>query len=380
MNLLDYLIKSGYDKPISQKILTAPSSKDFQLIFKFLFSKIDPTVDFDKKFEDEVPVLLKGIKYPFANEISKSQLYAVGSMHAWPGLLAMLSWLVDLIHVYEAFEDAGNDSDPIDDPEGIFFDYLCKSYKIFLAGGDDYDDLIKDMSSCFGICNFELNNCIDVKNERILNDIEERAIRIEALNTEYNSLIGDISPLEKVEKDKLTYSQDIEKFSKFIEHLHLRKSKFIENISRLEEEINIAGKAVLLIIENELKTIDDARADLQRQIDAQDISPEDIDRMNSEKELLSKNLESLIAAKEEASKIFWDKELAAQKQLDIVEKLLLEYSQAVERINKTILDACGIDISQLLISMKSSLSSSYDEPLIDKNIEQDIMVQSKRFH
>lgn len=99
MNLLNYLIKSGYDKPISQKILTAPSSKDFQMIFKFLYSKIDPTCDFDKKFEDEVPILLKGLKYPFANEISKSQLYAVGSMHAWPSLLAMLSWLVDLIQV-----------------------------------------------------------------------------------------------------------------------------------------------------------------------------------------------------------------------------------------------------------------------------------------
>jgi kinetochore protein NDC80 len=149
MNLLDFLIKSGYDKPISQKILTAPSSKDFQMIFKFLFAKIDPTADFDKKFEDEVPVLLKGIRYPFANEISKSQLYAVGSMHAWPSLLAMLSWIVDLIQVSDAIE-MQEVNNPIDDPEGIFFEYLCKSYKIFLAGSDDYDGLIKEMSASFG--------------------------------------------------------------------------------------------------------------------------------------------------------------------------------------------------------------------------------------
>lgn len=149
MNLLDFLIKSGYDKPISQKILTAPSSKDFQMIFKFLFARIDPTADFDKKFEDEVPILLKGIRYPFANEISKSQLYAVGSMHAWPCLLAMLSWLVDLIQVSDVVANTET-TDPIDDPEGIFFDYLCKSYKIFLAGSDDYDSLIKEMSSSFG--------------------------------------------------------------------------------------------------------------------------------------------------------------------------------------------------------------------------------------
>lgn len=98
-NLISFLAKSGYDKPISQKILTAPSTKDFQQIFKFLYSQIDPTYEFGKKFEDEVPGLLKGIKYPFAGDISKSSLLAVGSIHAWPSLLAMLNWLVELIMV-----------------------------------------------------------------------------------------------------------------------------------------------------------------------------------------------------------------------------------------------------------------------------------------
>ena len=98
-NLIGFLAKSGYDKPISQKILTAPSTKDFQQIFKFLYSNIDPTYEFGKKFEDEVPSLLKGIRYPFAGDISKSSLLAVGSIHAWPSLLAMLNWIVELITV-----------------------------------------------------------------------------------------------------------------------------------------------------------------------------------------------------------------------------------------------------------------------------------------
>ena len=76
--LIDFLSKTGFDKPISAKILTAPSSKDFQMIFKYLYGKIDVSYEFGKKFEDEVPVLIKGIRYPYANDISKSQLYAVG--------------------------------------------------------------------------------------------------------------------------------------------------------------------------------------------------------------------------------------------------------------------------------------------------------------
>lgn len=98
-NLINFLTKTGYDKPISQKILTAPSTKDFQNIFKFLYSQLDPSFDFGKKFEDEVPALLKGIRYPYAGDISKSSLLAVGSIHAWPSLLAMLNWMVELIMV-----------------------------------------------------------------------------------------------------------------------------------------------------------------------------------------------------------------------------------------------------------------------------------------
>lgn len=73
------------------------------MIFKYLYGKIDDSYEFGKKFEDEVPVLIKGIRYPYANDISKSQLYAVGSMHAWPSLLALLVWMVELIEVQTIF-------------------------------------------------------------------------------------------------------------------------------------------------------------------------------------------------------------------------------------------------------------------------------------
>lgn len=99
-NILEYLLSTGYDKPISAKILSAPTSKDFQNVFCHFYSRIDSTYECGKKMEDEIPSILKGIRYPYANDISKSQLLAVGSMHAWPSLLGMLSWLVDLLKVF----------------------------------------------------------------------------------------------------------------------------------------------------------------------------------------------------------------------------------------------------------------------------------------
>lgn len=94
---------------------TTPACKDFQLIFKFLYAMLDPYYEFTKKFEEEVPVLIKSLRYcpkgsklpssdsplpsryPFADQINKSNLFTVGSLHAWPTLLAMLLWIVDLI-------------------------------------------------------------------------------------------------------------------------------------------------------------------------------------------------------------------------------------------------------------------------------------------
>ena len=47
------------------------------------------------KLEDDVPALYKRLRYPF--QLSKSVLFAVGSPHTWPGVLAALAWLTELL-------------------------------------------------------------------------------------------------------------------------------------------------------------------------------------------------------------------------------------------------------------------------------------------
>ena len=62
-------------------------------------SQVDPYMKIVGKMEDEVPAFFKRMRYPFA--ISKSALFAVGSPHTWPGLLAALVWLTDLLYYTE---------------------------------------------------------------------------------------------------------------------------------------------------------------------------------------------------------------------------------------------------------------------------------------
>ena len=60
--LINFLVQAGYNQPISVKTLQAPSAKDFQNIFKFLYAQLDPKYVFQKKFEEEVPVMMKGMR------------------------------------------------------------------------------------------------------------------------------------------------------------------------------------------------------------------------------------------------------------------------------------------------------------------------------
>ena len=100
----EFLEQHGYPFAIPERTLTNPTTKDFQDIFRFIYGVFDgrPTASLtalNKKFEDEVPILLRSAGYPFASDISKSHLQAIGAQHSWPGMLAMLHWFVEYIKV-----------------------------------------------------------------------------------------------------------------------------------------------------------------------------------------------------------------------------------------------------------------------------------------
>jgi kinetochore protein NDC80 len=144
--LIYHLVQSGFPAQISPKTLTTPSSKDFQLIFKFLYAQLDPHFTFTKKFEEEVPVLIKALRYPFADQINKSNLFTVGSLHAWPTLLAMLQWMVELILAVDQLDDTIEDDRVLNEEEQadkMFYEYLTKAYDLWLKGAEDAEEIIE---------------------------------------------------------------------------------------------------------------------------------------------------------------------------------------------------------------------------------------------
>lgn len=354
--LIEFLANAGYPHPISQKILSAPSAKDFQNIFRFLYAQLDPGYDFGKKFEEEVPILMKGLRYPFAGDISKSQLYAVGSMHAWPGLLAMLGWMVDLVgccdlltatESSEMHHDQTNDEDEAMEDgekvdcataETIFFDYLCRAYRLFLAGSDDLGPLVQDLKTRFGR-----------QGEAILVEIDDLKSRLQNQEAEITLITGSESPLARATKEHCVYASDIEKFEKFITHLR-------EKLQRLNDAIE-GNVNALADVENAISALETERSTLQAQVDAQHVNPEDIDRMNAEKEQLTRAIDSLAAAREEAQRVFWEREMLVQKRLDSTERLVMEFNWAGEALSLIPAEAAN-NLDQIDISLSFNPSAA----------------------
>ena len=59
--------------------------------------QVDPNVNPKNlaKPEDDVPAFYKRLRYPF--QMTKSVFYALGSPNSWPGTLASLTWLTELL-------------------------------------------------------------------------------------------------------------------------------------------------------------------------------------------------------------------------------------------------------------------------------------------
>jgi kinetochore protein NDC80 len=363
-SLIKFLAESSYDKPISAKILSSPSGKDFQSIFKFLYSCLDPGFDWGLgKFEDEVPGILKNLRYPFANEISKSYLQAVGSMHAWPSLLAMLQWMVDLILCCDqiqatadepmstsktaldanSFMAASMSKDFLADSEKMFFEYVKKSYKMFLSGDDNYEVLRGKLSS-----NFERQNTTAVDTLSVLQK------ELDHIESQIKDLETTESPLIQLEKDRLQLEGDIEKYAKFIKHQEGKCSKLEATLATYHDDF--------ALIQQELDQHNAEKRRLEGAVAAQPLSPEDVDRMRAEKDSLTKNLDYVYKLREEWQKNIADHEAEYLEKDDLLKKLMKEYNDLAEKLSLVPLSAKHAHGKNLTLCIKSIALEQYQTP------------------
>jgi kinetochore protein NDC80 len=323
--LLEFLTHNNFEMEskhtLSNKAMTSPTQKDFNCMFQWLYNRIDPSYRFQKSIDQEVPILLKQMRYPFEKSIMKSQIAAVGGNN-WYTFLGLLHWMMQLARLCQAYE-AGNYDDACFEAgydvsgDRIIFDFLTDAYSTWLSAEDDDDDAeaqarhiephVAAMAAKFDAANsqhHEQVKLLEAEHKYLQDQIEE---------------LGKSGPrIQKLEEQIKILEEDRVKFEQYNTSMEGKVKKYNDRCSFLEKSIEE--------IEAELEASEKEQQELQAIIDGRGMTIADIDRMSAERDRLDSALQGTSARLEESKKRVAEKELAASRKLD-------ELEQTIERYN-----------------------------------------------
>ncbi|CAG8765199.1 12791_t:CDS:10, partial [Gigaspora rosea] len=286
------------------------TSKDYFTLFKLVYQRLDPGKDITKI--DEIATALRELRYPFANDITKSMLQAVGSVQSWPHLLGAMRWLVEYVATIESIEDQDDEVEESGfNPDSAFFKYATTAYNLFLNGDDDYSDALDEFDAAYEQSNAD----IIAKNAEVQKEVDELEKQLNEMNED---------PLAVAQNENKTLRSDMNKFNAYTKHLEDKIIKLKDYIIKLEEE----HKG----IEIELAKVEEEKAEIQQKVDSQPISPDDVERMHKESEQITNNRNAIATKAKELSKLQWEKGLDLEKRIADIEKLIQYYNTSLYRV------------------------------------------------
>lgn len=308
-----YLTSHSYPFPISPKTLTTPTAKEFTTLIQYLFQKLDPTLKTLGKVEDEVPALLKRVGYPF--QISKSALFAVGSPHSWPAVLAAVTWLVELLNYLDKVEVSFPASfDDRQRGEREFYEYISGAYKHFLAGDDQrcQEAESEQQQQCR-----EREQVVAEETGKVRAELQQTVREIERLRAEP-------SPLLAAKEQKAEAASEVEKQMRALENLQAYKATLQKKIQ--DKQADVAAR------EKELASFLQANEELRQQLSAQTINKSEVNKWLNERVKEQKVLESLRAQREELDAQVLKLELQVEHALQALQEAARRYNTLADRL------------------------------------------------
>ncbi|KAI4292629.1 kinetochore protein NDC80 [Pancytospora philotis] len=337
-----FLAQNNYDAAVTTKTLANPSNKEFQSIFKFIYSFIDPTPF--AKFEDDVMGILKILKYPYSSEVTRSQLSTV-TPHAWPVLLSMMSWLVELVNrSYRGDELAMT-------LETEFYEFVCEGYARFMEGNEDDADIEEAFVARMTGLHAKEND-----------EIENLRQEVRTMEDEYENIKSKFTDLARLAAKKKKANEDLNALIAHERQLDGKKGKYIAAIEKIVEEITLIDADVedLIRVKNEL----------EEQISHQKINSEDIKGMNVEKVGLLKELERLKPDREALMRTLKNLECSILEKLDENENVFIEINNMLKTlpVSGALSETKTLDAS-ILSALESELSARR-ESLVNYELNQ----------
>lgn len=322
----EYLTKNGFSMethhPLTPNSLKNPTGKDFNFIFQWLYRRIDPAYQFQKSIDNEVPLILKQLRYPYANSITKSQLAAVGGNN-WGQLLAMLHWLMQLAVMIQNYAEDRYDyacaEEGVDvSGDRIIFRFLSGAYQTWLvcppSENDDDDEAEKLIQPHIDAmaAEFEHGNGQYAEEVKVL-DAENQALKKQIAELERTA-----PDLAKQEEHYGILKSDITKFKEY-------NDTYGEKIKR-QESRNVTLQKEVEDWERQLQETSDEKIQLQQAVDRQGISITDIDRMNGERERLQSGLVAVRERLDDINSKIKEQETEAGDKLLALEALVRQFN------------------------------------------------------
>lgn len=341
--IMDFLSSTEYERPFSHALLSNPSLKDFQSIFRHIQSFIDPSLEFTRKFEEEVSFFLKSIKYPYASEINRSQLIAI-TPHTWPVILSMLGWLVKIVNSSYEFLNLPSTEE---ESKGIFYEFLYKEYGNYMEGRDTRN--LEEM----------VEKEIALKNKERIRTVQEKKEKLRRIKSEIKN--ETYEDLEEVQEKQKQTQIDLEKIT------GLRKNQEIKNRNykkSLEEALKTYEK-----LKDESAQLRRRKEELEEEIKIQPIKAEELQEMTQERDHLIKSLEEI-----KRSKTILIREIDLKNQRIKTE---VEESERILADIKKIHSDINIDINIKRKQMATDLLE-YEEYSIEGSIEESEKIAKER--
>ncbi|MCJ1253259.1 kinetochore-associated Ndc80 complex subunit ndc80 [Lignoscripta atroalba] len=320
--LSDYLTRNNFElqmgHSLGQKSFVSPTQKDFNLIFQWLYHRIDPAYKFQKNIDAEVPPILKQLRYPYEKSITKSQIAAVGGQN-WSTFLGMLHWMMQLAQMLDRYEvgeydDACAEAGVDVSGDRIIFRFLSGAYRDWLEVTDDEDDgdrrLLPHVEAM--ATEFERGNQHYAEEMKIL-EAENITLR-----QQIEEIEREMPNMAKLDNLTNTLENDIKKFHTWNVTNEKRAEKHENRNEMLSKDLEV--------VEVEMHEAQQEKERLQAAVDRQGITIQDIDRMNSERERLQKAVETAMTKMEEVRKKVTEKEMETSSKLEDLERTVDKYN------------------------------------------------------
>ncbi|KAL2513716.1 Kinetochore protein Ndc80 [Forsythia ovata] len=329
-----------------------PSAKDITETLKFLLHRLGFSAQ--KLDEDLVLKVLKILKCPL--KLNKSALKAPGTPHAWPNLLAVILWVVQIVKYNDHLLNS-----PSSFEDNSMFKYTTNSYLSYIRGDDQAVDALDE----------EFMRELREERDKIEENVKSVEGNVHELEAKLESLKKGPSQKEVLEQEKALLEKDVTKFHMIIEQLDGHMLEVQKKFEEKEKELEVKVA--------ERKRICEENVELKRTIEDQGINARDAERMKRELQAVEREIEDAEASRNGWEEKIWELDSEIGHKFKELEWLTIECNQAIRRLKlgigfqyqlnakgSTPGDVLGLDYKSILKPALASFTEDIKRSSVEK--------------